>query len=157
MCIFSEEAYNTVVSISTWCVVTDGRTIALANPNLITPDITSHIQACYNPIILRRFTHPERIQLTLTAIKFVCAYHGIIMEKVEIHDLSYCISYMPEKSDLPTTSRRGIRFRTLSWIDTLQATSYTSMPFLQSSVSYPTTSTSAMSTSNFDEFCDRTD
>lgn len=108
-----------------------------------------HIAGAYSPSILSLLPSERRSEACKLALELVMSYYDCKPSEDELHDLSICLSYQTEATDLPLTTRPGTLRRDLGWIEQLFCTDYSKLPSLQSFEEHPETSTSAMYMANF--------
>lgn len=141
--------------LTLWKLEVGNRLIALVTVRTLSEYHYTMCIGAYSPRILRMVPQHSRVRVCRLGIEHVCSYYSISLTETELMDLSYCLSYRPDMSLYPTTSRSGMVDRELSWLDTMMATDFKKQPGLANSRTYPITATSAMYTSNFSKFVEK--
>ncbi|GJD05437.1 hypothetical protein ColKHC_14262 [Colletotrichum higginsianum] len=59
-------------------------------------------------------------------------FYGCSFTVEEVKDLAMCMSYEPEASGLPPTTREGILRRDLGWVEQLLTTDYSRLEHITS-------------------------
>lgn len=158
LCIFDDHHYNEVKMISSWCASKDGKVIAILDPSVHGQTAAEMAIGSYSPEILANIPTEERHSVCLLAILVVVGYHGVSTAcEEDMADLASCLSYKPELSIYPTTTRDGALARGLSYIDTLIATDFTKLEHFRHKSSRAMTSTSCMYMGNFEELTSKVD
>lgn len=158
LCIFDGGYYETVKNLSSWCAIKEDIVLGIINPTRHGLRVSSHVIGSYSPDILSRIREDQRYDVCLLAIKTVVGYHGVTSAcEEDICDLASCLSYRPDLSEYPTTTREGALARELSYIDTLLATDFTKLGRFRHKSSHASTSTSCMYMGNFEELTSKVD
>jgi hypothetical protein len=149
LCIFEGLSRDVIRTFSTWSTTDSNEVVCLLNPSHIPPQYVMHVTGAYSPRILCKIDKELRVSRCMKMLTCVAQYCDVEIYEDECLDLAYCLSYMPHKSSYPTTTRRGMLERNLSWIETLLATDYTKLGQLKDFKGEPHGFTSAMFMANF--------
>lgn len=151
--IFSKSIENSNVDMTplTWKYDTDADTVSLCNIPGLTKSHAPYIRGAYNVRVLKlcRDAGYDSQQICKHALNMVSNYYELSISDIELRDLSHAVSYQVPQSKHQVTTRDGVAYRSLSWVDKVLATDFTKIPRNLNLKSTPSTSTSAMFMNNF--------
>lgn len=151
--VFSGSAPATVISSigPLWRYSVDGGVVVLCKPQRLETDIQQWIIGAYSPAFLTSLEEQGKNvqQICHTGLAVVCSYYDVRLTPLELKDLSYVLSFRVSRSQRPITTRRGMKERSLAWIETLEVTDAEALPSLKEVWQAPCSSTSSMFMSNF--------
>lgn len=133
-----------------WKFRTDDGVAVLCQAAKVAGDIALHVVGAYSPQVVagtekRKYTAQ---QLCYKGISAVCSYYKVRLTPIELNDLSYLMSFRIAWSTDPITTRKGLVARSLSWIETMEATE-TNVSEMKTDWQKPFSSTSSMFMANF--------
>lgn len=150
LCAFSLDV--TFLPKTIWTLETKDHLLCVIKLDSIDKSNLEKCEGSYSPSVLKHIPPDRRVQVCRLGIRYVCHYHEVELTEGEEIDLAWCLSYKPEVSKHPVTTREGMLARELSPLDTLLATDFNKTPRLTNGITTPITSTSAMFLGNFEEF-----
>lgn len=157
LCVLDPSHETTFSSAVRWKVRVDGFDICLLTRAQILQAPPESIVGGYSPLVLARVEQERRQPVCKQALMIVLDFYRCEYTDLEVSDLAYCMSYEPEASVMPITSRDGLVSRHVGWVEQLMSTDYSRLPYLRSFKESPTTSTCAMYLSNFTNLVSRRD
>lgn len=115
------------------------------------------VVAAYNPVVLKavKLVGGDVKAVCRNGLKVVCNYYGIKLSALELESATELLSYRPESSSLPITTKHGLLSRNMRWMTVLFANHYGILKRIQSKrltekLVRPETITDATAFCNFD-------
>lgn len=108
-----------------WKMEKDGLVYTIIN-NQMVKDKGTRVVAAYNPTVLKavKLIGGDVKSVCRNGLKVVCNYYNIKLSTLELESATELLSYKPEVSSLPITTKYGLLSRNMRWMSVLFANHY---------------------------------